>query len=64
MPHMLLLLAIAQVAAAGLAVPPPNPEALIEGDWEGTERCAEHCCTPSSSDPPVFFVHFNWVRCW
>eukprot|EP01044_Picomonas_judraskeda_P035370 COSAG03_NODE_15098_length_441_cov_0.883041_1_plen_114_part_10 len=46
---MLLLLvtahATAAAAAANLAVPPPNPQALIEGEWKGTERCAEHCCS-------------------
>jgi hypothetical protein len=41
----LLLYSTAVASAVGqLQVTPPNPKALIEGSWVGTERCAEHCC--------------------
>jgi hypothetical protein len=39
---MLLTLLLCSTASA--AVPPPNPKALLEGSWVGTESCAEHCC--------------------
>ena len=43
---MLLAVSLQRVGALATGtVPPPNPQALIEGFWEGTERCAEHCCS-------------------
>jgi sialidase-1 len=48
-----LLLAVSLPRAGALGttpIPPPNPQALLEGSWEGTERCAEHCCTQATAN--------------
>ena len=42
---MLQYLAAVAGAATAALTPPPNPEAPMEGFWEGTEQCAEHCCS-------------------